>query len=476
MLYHFRVQYIDENAKSYYSYDYSFKTTQADRPSSPVSVSIASFTQLEIVRIEWEPATSTSTIGYNVFRREKNQEWVKITDVPVSPTSRYYEDLNAESGVFWQYAVSSVNDRSANSELTASKVIFTPGIMKRDTQITTDESPVVLTSDLVVAAGVNLVIDPGVKFEIAESDSMQTGLDDKRVEIIVHGRIAINGTENSPVAFKPLDGSGKRDHWQGISILSDKTGISQLNYLSMFGCAGYAIEVESDKFKASNLHIKYCENGIKLSGISDYLTIGDSTIEEIASEALFVENCRRFVFSDSLIKDVGTGVRIFTADSDDSTEIKTTYISATNVGISGIIGKSKFINNLILAKTGTGILTNNYLNKISNYVDHCTIDALNGIKVESGNVTIENNIIANTALSGSTGIENSSVLVPSYSYNSVYGFTAAYVGCGATEGGVTTDPEFVGGNPYDYNLKPTSVLRLQDKYGNQLGRYGPSRL
>ena len=118
----------------------------------------------------------------------------------------------------------------------------------------------------------------------------------------------------------------------------------------------------------------------------------------------------------------------------------------------------------------------NTLNGRENFIDHCTVDAINGIKVVQGDITIENNIVVNRSQKGNTGIENSSVLIPEYAYNNVYGFTTAYQGCAAGTGGLQTDPKFVGGNPYNYNLAPDSTLRLQDRYGSEMGRYGNSRL
>ena len=475
-LYHFRIQYIDENAKSHYSYDYSFKTTQPERPTPPVSIQIASFSQLEVVRIEWQKSTSPSVVGYNVFRRKEGKLWEKITDTPVSSKVQYYEDLNADSGTFWQYAVTSINDRGANSKKTISKVIFTPGIMNHDTEITINQSPVILTSDLVIAPGANLTVDAGVKFEISEKDSMQSGLDDQRVEILVQGRLAIMGTESSPVIFTPLDGSGKRDHWCGIKVLSDKTGISELHNVNMFGCKGYAIDVEANTFIADSVHIKYCENGIKLSGVNNYFKFNNSSIQEIASEAIFIHNCKRISLNNTQISQTKTGIRVLNSSPDNSIEAYYTYINASKSGIIGTFGKSKFINDLIISKSGIGIIANDFLNSKSNYIDHCTIDALQGIRIVKGNVKIENNIISNTALSGNIGIENSSIMVPSYPYNDVNGFTSAYIGCGTTVGGTTIRPDFKGGNPFDYHLRATSPLKVQDRYGEELGRYGISKL
>ncbi len=475
-LYHFRVQYIDESAVSHYSYDFPFKTDMGDRPSMPQSISVAGFTELGKVTLNWEAATGSSVVGYSILRREKGGEWQQINDNTIPANIKTYTDQNLETGRLYQYSVVSVNSVGATSALKSSNTIFVPGVVGRDLVLESSDSPIILTTDLIIAAGANLQVASGVQFQIAEKDSMGLGLDEDRVEILVHGRIALNGTEDNPVAFRPLDGSGRRDHWAGIKILSSKTGISEFHHVNIFGCTDYALNVEAKDFKVNNIKVKYCENGLRLKGIDNFVYLDACKFEEIASAALYIEECRRINVHSCQFDGVNTGIYNQTTDSEDQLDVQDTDIEASKYGIRGIIGKSKIKNVLIVSPSGVGMEFTNFLNTRDNYVDHCTIDALNGIIVKLGTVVMENNIVTATSLSGETGINNLSVITPTYDFNNVYGFATPYSGCGLGDNSLQITPKFVGGIPYDYNLLTDSTLKLEDRYGNEMGRYGPSRL
>jgi hypothetical protein len=475
-VYHFRVQYIDDKSISHYSYDFPFKTEMGDRPSQPLSVAVKPFTQLNSVDITWEAATAPSVIGYKVYRKEKDADWQQISDEIIPNKDLKFTDLNAESGSFYQYGVVSVNDRKAESLVKASEQYFIPGVINKNVWVSIDESPLKVTADLVIAAGTNFEVDPGVEIQIAENDSIGSGLDENRVEIIVHGRIALNGTEAQPVAFRPLDGSGKRDHWRGISILSDQTGISQLSHTNLFGCAGYALDIKAKNVKIADIGITYSENGISLSQVNTSLELTGCDFNEIASEAIFVDRCRKIVVSDARITEVKAGARVYTDNSEDVFEMKNTDIYALNSAITGTLGKSEIKNCLFVIPQGVAIEIDRTLNSRDNYIDHCTIDAKNGIVIKLGNITIENNIVINKTDEGVIGINNTSVLTPNYDFNNVYGFASSYVGCGPNLGGISIEPKFEGGNPYSYELRPGSSLLMQDKFGSEMGRYGQSRL
>ncbi|MFA6750386.1 MAG: hypothetical protein WCS82_11020, partial [Candidatus Riflebacteria bacterium] len=117
----------------------------------------------------------------------------------------------------------------------------------------------------------------------------------------------------------------------------------------------------------------------------------------------------------------------------------------------------------------------NALSSSGNYIDHVTIDALNGIDILNGNFTVKNNIITNSQALGNTGIINRTSENPVYNFNNVVGFGVLYQNCQKGPNSISFVPNFVGGNPYDYNLKPTSILIFADEYQKELGRYGVSR-
>lgn len=476
-VYHFRVQYIDEEAISHYSYDFPFRTEIADRPQPPAEVSLRPLTALGVVEVEWKAAAAgTSQNGYNVYRSVNEEEWQRINDVSLGENDDVYADIDAESGTFCRYAVTTVNAFGAESEKTISETVFVPGVIERDVTITLANSPVEVYSDLIITTGVNLSVEAGTEFLLADSDAFSAGLDEERIEIQVHGRISLQGTAASPVRFGPLQGSGKRDHWAGIKIVSSVTGVSEIKNCEMFGCSGYAVSVSADRVQISGLAITHSENGLSLSGLRDTLELDDCIFAEISGVALDIDRCRRILVENTEFNEVTTAINNYTDYADDQLMVYDTLIDCLGHGIVGTFGRSKIYNSLIIADRGLAIKYVNTLNTRENYLDHCTIDAESGILVEQGAVTIENNIVVSRSQSGDVGIENSSVLTPDYAYNNVFGFSTAYQGCAAGTGGVETDPKFVGGNPFDYHLAPDSTLRLQDRYGSEMGRYGNSRL
>lgn len=476
-LYHFRVQYLDESNASYFSYDYSFKTEGADRPSSPASLNIRPFTALGAVEVEWQPASSGfPAASYNLYRQVKGGDWLKINESAIDARAVSYADKAAVTGSFCRYAVKAVNDLGAESDATVSEMVFVPGVISQTTVLTLADSPVRLYSDLIVAAGASLVLEAGTEILVSESDSLAAGSDEQRVEITVQGRIEISGTAEAPVVFAPLNGSGKRDHWAGIRILSSQTGISDISHARLFGCSGYAVDVSALNMRISNLEISYSQHGLRLDGIREVMSLSSCRFNEIASVALELKNCRRLTVENGLFSEVHTGIVTSTDKNEDQVIVKDCDIYAASVGIKGTWGRNRVIRTLIVSHEGSGIVCDNILHAYDNYIDHVTVDARNGILVKAGNVTIQNNIIVDRYQKGSVGIENLTVLLPEYGFNNVYGFAENYRGCSASTGALSIDPKFAAGNPYDYRLLPESTLKLQDIYGSELGRYGVSRL
>lgn len=475
-LYHFRVQYIDESSISHYSYDYSFKTEMGDRPSAPLSIDVLPIEAAGTVNVVWQAATASSVIGYNIYRMEKGGDWKLLNERPTSPRTVTYSDATANAGTFTKYAVVAVNEFIGESEKIISQSVFVPGVISGNLKIAYLDSPINLSSDLVIAAGTTLEVEPGVVFQIGEKDLSSTGMDEKRVEIIVSGRLVLLGTAENPVKFIPLNGSGSRDHWAGINILSSATGLSKLEYVQIFGCKGYSIEVEATRTEIKNINISYSENGLRLSGVREALVLDSCHFSEISETALKVESCRKVTVSNSMMRQVKSGIVSNATTKDDEIIVSNTDLYCVETGISGVFGRSTMKNALVVVPDGIGISMSNIIDVYGNFIDHCTIDASNGIEVASGVVTIENNVVINKSAIGVKGINNSSILTPAYQFNNVFGFKTLYEGCGPGVGGVSAEPEFTGGNPFDYNLLPRSPLNLQDKFGSELGRYGVTHL
>lgn len=475
-LYHFKIQYLDEQANSYSSYDYSFKTTSGDAPNKPNSVEIENMTELGVVSIRWTaPTAKQSVAGYNIYRRIKDGDWVRVNGNVVTGVNNY-KDIEAVTGVFCRYAVTAVNNQGAESEKIVTDLTFIPGVVKNNITITKNDSPVKLTADLIIPMGVNFVVEEGTEFQISENDSFKSGSDENRVEILVHGALTVNGTAAEPVIFTPLDGSGERKHWGGIEILSSKTGISAIRNANIFGCSDYAIYIKADNVALSGISIKHSVSGIKLENVRERVDISNCIFDDIASVAVSINNCFHTVLVDSTITNSYIGVENNTNNYFDQTFVRRTDIHTSNTGIKGIFGNSTIVNTLIVSPIG--IKYENILKSDGgNIIDHSTIDAKNALIIDDGNLNVKNNIFVNTHDSGEIGITyNNSLYSPIYNYNNIYGFEKACFGCSVGTDSVALEPSFVGGNPYSYELSNTSLLRINDEFGLELGRYGASRL
>lgn len=475
-VYHFKVQYLDEYANSYSSYDYTFRTASGEVPSKPSSISLAGLTELGVVTVNWTaPASALSVVGYNLYRQVKGGTWNRVNGSVITGRTSY-SDLEAETGVFCRYAVTAVNNQGGESERTISDLTFVPGVVKENITITKYDSPVKLSADLIIPMGINMTIEAGSEFQVAESDTFKTGSDEDKVEILVHGALTVNGTAEEPVVFSSLDGTGRREHWAGIRVLSSKTGISSIRNAHIFGCSGYAVNINSDNVAISGLTIKHSVGGIKLENVRERVEVADCLFDDIASVAVSINKSFHVVLKDSKITNSFIGVENFTNSSFDQTFIRNTDIYTTNTGITGVFGNSTIVNTLIVSPTG---LTYKNILKADggNVLDHNTVDAKNALVIETGNLNVKNNIFVNTYQAGEIGINYKDALyTPTYIHNDIYGFATQNAGCFIGTDSIALDPSFAGGSPFSYELSETSLLLINDEYGLELGRYGDSRL
>ncbi len=474
-VYHARIRFTDESSITWYSYDLPFKTTAGDGPFPPLTARIQSVPAYGVIVVGWDLSTSTSAVGYDVWRRTDDGPWELMTTDRLDRTTREFRDATALGGRFYQYGVAAVDGFGGFSSKTVTSPVFMPGFLQQDLRLTASASPYVLVSDLIVGVGTTLYVEPGVEFRVASGDIFRLGEDPDRVEILVQGRAALTGTAERPIRFTALDGEASRSHWGGIRLRAGGTGASELTWVELFGCSPFAVDVDSVEASLQHLAVRYAEGGVRFANTRNAPPLADSVFDDIASAAISVRGCRRFQIERCTVTRAEVGIWHEAVEPEERLTMRETHVFARRQGVAGRFSRSVFANDLVVCPDGVGfeILA---ASGLENAIDHCTIEAKIGIRIASGSPQIENNLIVHRRERGTYGIQVTGPNALTFQFNNVYGFGRAYEGCNAGTGAVAYPPAFVGGSPFDWHLETASPLKRADRYGLEIGRYGKSFL
>lgn len=129
-----------------------------------------------------------------------------------------------------------------------------------------------LDRDLEIPPGVTLRIMAGASIEVATPDALKLGDFPARVEIHVHGRLVVEGTEKSPVVIAPEGGEVATAHaaWQGIVLHADRmrTPDSALRGLKIAGAAE-ALVVTDGTPRAESCVFHTCRDAVLAACVRD---------------------------------------------------------------------------------------------------------------------------------------------------------------------------------------------------------------
>jgi MYXO-CTERM domain-containing protein len=276
------------------------------------------------------------------------------------------------------------------------------------------DGPFVIQGDITVQSGATLTIQSGTVVRFASTDMQSAGT--PRVEVIVNGTLAVNGTDGAPVTFEAETGTAAGT-WQGITITAAASAA-----------------------RISDAIIRHAVNAVSSSITTTPLVVERSTIESNSGVGILVQ----------------AGVARFDA-----------LLIRNNPGAPGIhleAGAGAFtLINSILTGNGNGFEALFPTTTVLREIVNSTIDRNSGAGIAvlsgggigaPGTLTVENVIVTNNG----NGIARAqSSVVVDVTYSDVWNNTGSNYsgGIGPGLGGLSANPQYVSAS--DWHLQPSSV-------------------
>lgn len=471
--YIFAVEAVTKDGRRYVADDGAFRTVpRGDIPGNPdVPDSFRVSQGNQGVVLNWQYSGAEPLVGFRIFRAVENNELTLVLDEnDIFAEQQTWTDENVEAGQLYRYAIKAVDLDGNLSELTQRLSILTSGKLAADVVWRQEWSPITISGDITVAAGTTLKIDPGVTVRFNETDLSKSGYSPLTCEFIVEGTLIADASNAEQIQFISASSQPTRSDWAGIRLVSvSAQATSMLKNVVVVG-AETALSIYDGESQIENLTMRFCNRGLSLQGSEEVAIAG--LVAEECNTAIYAENSANCSLENISISDVDSGM-VLRGNRNlrlSSIELR----RAVEVGISVADREGTVIRNALVQSAKTGLVVGG---DEGNY-QYMTIDARNGIIIESAGLpVIRNNIIVNTAdPKTGYGIEDMS-LGRSYPYNNIYNFLWATFNCNQ-DGGPTlnADPLFYGGSWHDYNyrLGPGSPLLTASDRNTQPGAYGSS--
>ena len=343
------------------------------------------------------------------------------------------------------------------------------GSIFQDATWTAAASPYVIRGDVTVLPHVTLTLEPGTVVQTPAGDSLASGVDVARSELIVQGVLVSAGTADQPVVF----GSGLQaaSTWYGIRILSTRPG-TRLSRTQVRG-AHFAVRVGADQPVAiDQLVIRKSLNGLlwesPLSAALTNVDVADLTgygvrvqypgdAEGVLTSTLFgltvanvVGHGIHLLASDNAIlqqvsvsRATGSGIRLQGVGASTVTRSVLSLNGSHGLELSG--GALTLNNSLLYGNFGSGldaVLTDGAaLQVVNNTIDTNAFDGIhtNGNLGDAAFV-IQNNIVTNNY---SYGVRCQGGSLPATHTNNVWGsLVGDYSGAAPDAWSISANPLF----------------------------------
>jgi hypothetical protein len=221
--------------------------------------------------------------------------------------------------------------------------------------MTKANSPYIITGDIVVESGAQLIIEPGVEVRFTYiSDPDNNGQEDTNAaDLIVYGKLFAEGSETEPLLFTSNETPALKGDWGGIRFASSE-GTSKISHAT--------IEMAKDGVWTSsncNIEISNCEirtnidYGVRL-GSNSNATIVNSTIHHNANGVWTSSNCNIEISNCEIRTNIDYGV-LLGSNSNATIVDSTIHLNATGISNYGTM----IIRGCTISSSGgTGIYSN----------------------------------------------------------------------------------------------------------------------
>lgn len=419
--------------------------------------------------LQWDYDLNYPLKGFRVYRGLFNQTSDLIKDENyIFAKQLSFVDESAVPGRMYSYSIKAVDSDGKVSSFSPSINFMTAGVIDQNMVWRKDYSPIELSSDVYIAPNYTLEIEPGVTVKFYEQKYSGAGYLPDKPEFIVKGSLLINGSEDSPVNFISGSSTPTRKDWDGISFLAnDLQNPSRLSNTVISG-AQRALNVQQSNVTFNDIVVRYSQTGLELSNASS--TMISSFLIDDCFNALDIRHTHNTTIEDLYINKAQTAVAL---NSNHGLTMRRFDIrDAAEFGVRVLDRSDTRLINGVIQSRGIGLLAGG---EKAEY-QYLTIDANNGVIVESSLQPLIKNCIIVNFINPSTGygIEDR-IETRSYTYNNIYNFSTATFNADQLGGPIiNADPRFYGGTyeDFDYRLKPDSPLMTASDRNGQMGAYG----
>lgn len=164
---------------------------------------------------------------------------------------------------------------------------------------TTWKDSMYVIGDVVVYDTATLTIDSGTVVRFRLSDAKKMGVDTTKCELVIRGKLIVNGTENNPVTFTSQTSTPSEGDWYGIRVLDTDSASAMIEYAdikytycgidydnsasdTVSNCHFYANQMYG--IKCDNSNLKILNNLIEKDTTSNYLGYGVSISGGVSPE------------------------------------------------------------------------------------------------------------------------------------------------------------------------------------------------